>query len=370
MALKTGKELTEETVATIRKFQSGELQPISTGIEHLDESLLSGLTPGIVLGLIGRSGHGKSWDMERIQRHILKTQKDVLYINCNWELSHFKLLLRDISQRTGEHIGTILFEKPDKERHAKLKEICDDNRTENVLYQNEPVTPDVFSSDIEEQIEKHKDKKIVVAIDNLENILVSKGSQKDSMDALLYQVNRLKNLHPYICFIVLNQMNQNYILRMDNPKHHRPIDSDIYGTDQLFKLCDVLYVKLIPWKLGIREKFMVFGKDSYEWLDEHKIFGSGNTASFDPYGRAFYFYLKTRSVKDDKNIKDLFIEQMFTKEGQNSAKKEVNKPSFSTTTLPSFNTVDFTVEKPSPVPLGNLNDAFGVPDKVDNSSPF
>ena len=106
MALRTGKELTNETVATIGKFQSGELKVISTGINHLDDALLSGLTPGIVLGIVGRSSHGKSYDMERIQRHILKTQEDVLYINCNWELSHFKLLLRDISQRTGNSISS------------------------------------------------------------------------------------------------------------------------------------------------------------------------------------------------------------------------------------------------------------------------
>ena len=332
MALRTGKELTNETVATIGKFQSGELKVISTGINHLDDALLSGLTPGIVLGIVGRSSHGKSYDMERIQRHILKTQEDVLYINCNWELSHFKLLLRDISQRTGNSIDKILFEKQTEEQLIKLKEICDDNRTENVLYQNEPVTPEVFKEDIEKVILENPNKKIVVAIDNLENILVSKGSQKESMDALLYQVNRLKNIHPYICFIIWNQMNQNYLVRMDNPKNQRPIDSDIYGSDQLYKLCDVLYVKLIPWKLGIHEKFMVFHKDMYSWLEDHKVHGNGNTASFDPYGRAFYFYLKLRAVRDEKNVQDVFIEQMFKKE---ASEQTTSTPSFTT---PLFNT--------------------------------
>lgn len=368
MALRTGKELTDETVITIGKFQSGELQPISTGICHLDKALLSGLTPGIVLGIVGRSSHGKSYDMERIQRHILKTQTDVLYVNCNWELSHFKLLLRDISQRTGDNIGKILFEKPTKEELLKLKEICDDNRTENVLYQNEPVTPDVFREDIEKVISENPNKKIVVAIDNLENILVSKGSQKESMDALLYQVNRLKNIHPYICFIVLNQMNQNYILRMDNPKNQRPIDSDIYGSDQLFKLCDVLYVKLIPWKLGIREKFMIFGKDMYHWLDEHKLFGSGNTASFDPFGRAYYFYLKLRAVRDEKNIQDLYIEQMFTKEESNVPNKTTtqSKPIFNST--PTFGESKLTplADLVAPPPLNfDLKNAF-----PNNDEPF
>jgi KaiC/GvpD/RAD55 family RecA-like ATPase len=364
MALKSGRELTQETVNTIKKFQSGELKPIATGINHLDSALLGGLTPGIVLGIVGRSSHGKSFDMERIQRHILKTQEDVLYVNCNWELSHFKLLLRDISQRTGDSIDKILFETPTEEAQEKLDTIFEDNKTDNVLYQNEPVNPEDFRIDIEKVIAEHPNKKIVVAIDNLENILISKGSQKESMDALLYQVNRLKNIHPYICFVVLNQMNQNYLLRMDNPKNQRPIDSDIYGSDQLYKLCDVLYVKLIPWKLGIHEKFMVFHKDMYSWLEDHKLHGNGNTASFDPYGRAFYFYLKLRAVRDEKNVQDIFIEQMFKKDSAEQNRTErVSTPSFNSTPI-------FEREKPvdeivPPISFANLSQAFGSVENKD-----
>ena len=100
MPLKTSTELTDETVELIAKFKSGELKPIPTGIDHLDEALLGGLLPGTVLGIVGRSGHGKSYDMERIQRKILNDEPDVIYMNANWELSHFKLLVRDISFRT------------------------------------------------------------------------------------------------------------------------------------------------------------------------------------------------------------------------------------------------------------------------------
>tara|TARA_R110000782_G_scaffold252394_1_gene340175 strand:+ start:1468 stop:2553 length:1086 start_codon:yes stop_codon:yes gene_type:complete len=361
MALKTGKVLTEETVKMIKRFQSGELKPISTGVDHLDESLLGGLLPGTVLGIVGRSGHGKSYDMERIQRHILKTHEDVLYVNCNWELSHFKLLLRDISQRTGESINKVLFEQPSDEREQKLDKIYDDNKTENVLYQNEPVSPEVFSQDIEQVIADNLNVKIVVAIDNLENILVSSGSQKSAMDALLYQVNRLKNIHPYICFIVLNQMNQNYLLRMDNPKNQRPIDSDIYGSDQLYKLCDVLYVKLIPWKLGLHDKFMVFHKSMYSWLEDYKVFGNGNIASFDPFGRAFYFYLKIRAVEDEKNVKNLFIEQMFSKDKSDISETVKIKPVFDSVSFEKDNSLK---------PNFDMNSAFGSPEVFIDDKPF
>ena len=41
-------------------------------------------------------------------------------------------------------------------------------------------------------IEKYPNKKIIVTIDNLENILETKGSQKSSMDAFLTKINILK----------------------------------------------------------------------------------------------------------------------------------------------------------------------------------
>jgi len=328
MPLKTSTELTNETVQLISKFKSGELKPIPTGIPHLDENLLGGLLPGTCVGIVGRSQHGKSYDMERIQRYILSSEPDVVYMNANWEMSHFKLLVRDISQRTGDNVKKVLFDPLTDKSKKQLKEICDLHRTDNVYYQNEPVSDKVFAEDVERLIENYPNQKIVVAIDNLENILRSKGSQKDNMDALLYQINVLKNKHPFIAFVILNQMNQNYLLRMDNIKNQKPNESDVYGSDQLLKLCDVLYIKLIPWKLGIREKFMVFGKYQYQWLEEHFIEGA-NTNSFDPYGRAYYFYVKIRQPENEKDIKDVFCEVMF--ERTEDEKKEIE-----TITAPKF----------------------------------
>ena len=131
------------------------------------------------------------------------------------------------------------------------------------------------------------------------------------MDSLLYQVNRLKNMHPFISFVVLNQMNNNFTLRMDDLKKQKPIESDVYGSDQLLKLCDVLYIKVLPYKLGIRDKFMVFGKNSYPWLDEFKVSsGKDNVEHFDPLGVAYYFYLKRRNA-DPKDVEDVFAERLF-----------------------------------------------------------
>lgn len=350
-------ELTNTTVTLINKFQTGEIKPISVGIPHLDKVLMGGLLPSTILGIVARSQNGKSYDLERIQRHLLDTQEDVVIVNCNWELTFFKILVRDICQRTGKTMDEVLFNNPTEEELKKLGEICKIHRNENIYYQNEPVNAKQFAVDIDSIIQQYPGKKIVVSIDNLENVLDEKGSQKTAMDALLYEINRLKGLHPYICFIILNQMNDNYILRADNIKSQRPIESDVYGSGQLLKLCDVLYIKMLPWRLGIREKFMVFGKDSYAWIEDYKIYAdNGNTASFEPLGVAYYFYLKRRNA-DIKDIQDVFAERIFKSDELKN--KFPTTKSINTSSTPLFTTPTF--ERESIVPLGNLNDAFGSP---------
>jgi archaellum biogenesis ATPase FlaH len=369
MALYKSTDLTNKTVKLISKFQSGEIKPIPTGVFHLDKELKGGLLPGSIVGVIARSQHGKSYDLERIQRNIRKSDPDVVFVNGNYELNFFKILVRDICQRTGKTMDEVLFNNPSIEDLKKLTDICDSHRNENVYYQNEPVSPSQFYEDVLEVIKLHPDKKIVVTIDNLENILDTKGSQKASSDDFLTQINRLKDMHWFISFIILNQMNDDYIKRMSNIKDQKPLESDIYGTGQLLKLCDVLYIKILPWRLGIKDKFMMFPESFYEWLDEFKLKSTGkNSDSFDPIGVAYYFYLKRR-VAGIKDIEDTYAERIFKRDevkGIVAPKETTQTPSFS---IPVF-------ETPSPVtPNFDLKGAFSVSsDKEDNNnnnnSPF
>lgn len=330
MALKKSTDLTNKTVKLISDFQSGKIKPISTGIEHLDKSSLGGLTPSLIVGICARSFSGKTYDLERIQSHILENNPDVVMMHGNYELNFFKILVRDICQKTGKTMDEVLYNKPTVEELKKLRDTCELHRNDNVYYQNEPVSGDEFFNDVESLIGKYPNKKIVVTIDNLENILETKGSQKSSVDYFLTQINRLKDMHWFISFIILNQLNDDILKRIDNPKNHKPIESDLYGSGQLFKLCDVLYVKVMPWRMHITDKFMVFSKNAYPWLDEYKIEGNKNTDSFDPVGIAYYFYLKRRGV-DIKNNRDVFAERVFERdevEGFEEKQTPIETPKF------------------------------------------
>src|SRR5690606_41154962 len=87
MALYKSKDLTNKTVKLINDFQQGKITPITTGIDHLDKACLGGLTPSFILGIAARSFHGKTFDLEKIQKHVREKHPDVIQVNANWELS-------------------------------------------------------------------------------------------------------------------------------------------------------------------------------------------------------------------------------------------------------------------------------------------
>ena len=365
MALHKSTELTNKTVKLITDFQSGRVQPISTGIPHLDKACGKGLTPSLIVGITARSFSGKTYDLERIQSHIREHHSDVIQLHANWELNFFKILLRDISQKTGKTQSEILYDNPTKEDLIELGKVCDLHRNDNIYYQNEPVSPEQFFIDVKELIDKHPNERILVTVDNLENILDTKNNQKSSIDAFLTQVNRLKDMHWFISFIILNQLNDNILSRIDNPKLHKPKESDIYSSGQFYKLCDVVYVKILPWRLHITDKFMVFNKDAYPWLEDFKIFGKGDSASFEPNGNAYYFYLKRRG-SDIKDTQDIFAENIFKTD-----RKEIetfSTPSFS---APIFDSTPSVSDIVKPIAFENLGSIFENNNNNDeDDSPF
>lgn len=308
MPIISSKDLVNDSVKLIAKFQSGNIKPIQTGIDHLDENLLGGLFPSTVLSIVGLSSHGKTYFGEQIKNNILSEYADdVIFIDCLWELEMFKILVRDISKTTGVSIRSILTEKPNEIDLEKYKQVVNKYRADNIYVQPEPVSYNVFMEDISLIIEKHKGKKIVVMIDNLENILVAGSGQKEAMDELVRGVNILKKQHPFISFIILNQLNRELENR-ENPANMFPRESDIYGTASLFKLSDVVVAKHLPYRLGIK-KYGVFSTNRYQYIPDE--FKSRTGKSFDSLGVAFYHYLKSRGVEEEYDKRDLFCERIF-----------------------------------------------------------
>ena len=331
VTLKSGEDIANEAARQIADFQSGKIQPISTGIPHLDEACMGGLLPATVVTMAGYYFHGKSWELEKAQRHIAVAHPDVIMLNCTWELEGFKVISRDLAFRTNKTVKEVLFTPPAGEEINTFKKIFDNYRRPGLFFQPEPVTSDQFEIDVMWLLDNYPDNRIVVCIDNLENILVDAGTQKSCMDKMLYSINVLKKRHPFISFIVLNQLNNDILRRLDNPTGHVPIQSDLYGTGQLFKISDVVMIKVMPTRLGLQDKFMIFGNAMYPHLEEYKLPSTGKTTSFDPFGKIFYFYLKAR--ESDKDFQTVYGSEMYTRE-------DVGLPPLAANDMPNFDQKD------------------------------
>lgn len=311
MAIVQSKEVVNQAIKQIVSFYTGETKPLSTGVDHLDWHLCGGLKAGDVLGIVGLSSHGKTHFLERISRHLENTYEDVVFVKMLWELELMKVLIREMAEATNRSVRDVISKPPTEEEKAIYSQIAKKYRKENMLLQNEPVTPQTFEKDVMEVIKNNPDKKIILSIDNLENSLVQGTTQREAFDEIIRTINVLKKRHPYIVFIVLNQLNRE-ILGRTNPENHFPTDADIFGSSSLLKLCDVLVVKHIPTRLGI-EKYGVFSNKRYKYIEGDDFFYRGkNTSSFDAVGCSFYHYIKSRFIEEEYDRKDLFVERMFS----------------------------------------------------------
>lgn len=311
VTLRSGMDVANEAASLIGRLQSGEVQPITTGTDHLNKALLGGFLPSTILALTGYSFQGKSYEMEKIQRHVSTHYPDVIMLTCAWELEGFKIISRDLAFRTKKTVQEVLFNKPTDAEQPVFREALDRYRRPGNFFQPEPVTSDQFEDDLMWLIEAYPTNRILVAIDNLENILVDAGTQKECMDRMLYRINVLKKRHFFISFVILNQMNNDILKRIDDLKRQVPIPSDMYGTGQLFKVADAVLFKIMPTRFGIEDKFMVFGKTRYPHLDAFKLPSNSKTTSFDPFGKIFYFYLKARET--DKTFETVYAEEMYSR---------------------------------------------------------
>lgn len=308
MSLTKGKEVIEKIAKQIESFQTGESKPIETGVPYIDYHLLGGLYPSIILGIAALSQMGKTWEVEKIQSNVEK-RDDLVMLKCNWEISLFKAVVREMSKASDKSVREVLNEVPEEETKKIFDSIVERYKQDNIYLEAMAVTPDEFEKDVNDLIEKFPDKKILVTIDNLENVLLDGETLKQAMDRIVRIINVSKEKHPFINFIILNQLNWD-IMDREKPKNHFPRAKDIYNSSAFFKLCDVVMVKHMPFRLGI-EEYGNFSTNRYKHIDDkHKIFKT-KYAMFKTTGRVFYHFLKSRDIPLEYDVEDLYCEQIF-----------------------------------------------------------
>lgn len=321
--IKSAVGLVNEAVLKLREYQSGKVKPIKTRYTHFNENSLGGILSGMIVTIAGISGSGKTYLLQNIENDIFNKElnpdcDDYVLLRCNWEMTVFRLLLRKIKDTLNRPVKSILFNQVDDDDIPKFKDVCNSERNPNIFYMQEPTDPKTWYENVRGFLTTHKDKKqVVISIDHIALVRDIFGSKKKAMDELIEYINLLKSEFTNVSFILISQLNREIEGRTDT-KHLAPKRSDLYNTDTLFQISDLVLVIHNPFKLGHEKYMVVSGIDNkhpdtirYGYLADYMIKPGNKTTSFATYNSIFYHYLKIREIDDMDNIKDIYIEEIY-----------------------------------------------------------
>ena len=332
MNIRTYKEVLKNGIAEIQSFQNKDKLPINTGYDMFEL-----LVPGSVVTIAGPSFTGKTIFLNDLKKNIMSVEYNALATNFVWlsnslEMTTLMNTLRDLSfklNKSKKEILTTFFNEYEKELVNNYFREQGDGR---FFINEDPPTPDEFEAGVGSFLEKHKDKDLVVV--DFDHTGLTKGrGKKEVMDAIYQIQNRFKKVYPNSLFIDVSQFNRESLGRtLEKDEVMKPRRSDLYQSDELFQVSDVVICLSIPYKLGI-EQYRLVSPTFYDYLGAH--FGDFNTkrtkVSFQTYGRIFFEKLKDRFTEGISS-RDTFIkviEEDNRPEGERSnAKEVVKKPRF------------------------------------------
>jgi len=374
--IKRAGQLATEAFSYLNKLQQGDKQLLRTGDESID-CHITGLLPSDCILYAANSGVGKTKKLFDTLDQILDEKvnpgaKNIKTLEFQLEMKFLNRILRDTNKLTSKNKSKILTEEFTEEEKEIVKRYYENLQDDRRYICEESITTKEFYEMTKTFCKINVDSDALVIC--LDHVLLLKKEDKfeDPLEALTSYINELRKEFKNVYFILLSQMNRGSLVNIkDKDNSMIPTTAMIYGSSHFEFLCSYIVVLVDPFRLGV-SSYLKVTPDRYDWLSEFMQDGDKNgKVSFDTLSNIFEFVLKTR--ESDTPYKNLFIRKMdLTKDQLDKMKQSVaeTKPtiSFSTNTLPSFNTVDFTVEKP--LPQISLNDAFDVPDTKKSEDPF
>ena len=339
------KAALDKAFAQIKAIQRGEIPPIMTGIDHLDNFLPSGLNNQWVF-FGSRPSMGKTHMAQRLKKNLLDKDInpliDIAVLTLNWEMQLKSLLLRDMKQALNKGIRDILSKELSGDEAVKANEAVKQYYDKNTLDFDQTIVGEEFKYLIKKFREKHEGKEIVVIIDHIHVLLTKK-----EIDEFNRVCNDLKKEFTDVSFVVFFQLRRDIENRWRgtgeakvNPKHFLPNSSDIYNTDTLYQFADIILTSVIPQVVDMDE-YTTVNKERNQHLANHFI-GDGKdnkTARLKGRNRVFYNYIKIRNNDDfeaprlfcdiiNPDIEDIITEVYYSEDAKN--KVAAAKPTFPT----------------------------------------
>ena len=316
----------------IASYQNRDKLLINTGYEMFDM-----LVPGSVVTIAGPSFTGKTILLNKLKKNIMSSDYNALASNFIWlsnslEMTILMNTLRDLSFKLGKPKKDILLTHFDEQEKELVRQYYAEQGDGRFFINEEPPTPEEFREEVGKFLEEYKDKDLVVV--DFDHTALAKGkNKKEVMDAIYQIQNEFKKTYPNVLFVNVSQFNRESLSRVeDKSEAMKPRRSDLYQSDELFQVSDIVLCISIPYKLGI-ENYRLVSPSFYEYLGDH--FGDFNTkrtkVSFQTYGRIFYEKLKDRFT-EGVTPRDTFIEVIEADnrplQEQQPTKAEPKKPKF------------------------------------------
>lgn len=332
MQIRPYKQVLKSGMDEIHSYQNRDKLLINTGYDMFDM-----LVPGSVVTIAGPSFTGKTIFLNKLKKNIMSVEYNASAVNFIWlsnslEMTILMNTLRDLSFKLNKPKKEILLTHFEEHEKLAVRQYYAEQGDGRFYINEDPPTPDEFAIIIGDFLDEHKDKDLVVV--DLDHTALAKGrNKKEVMDAIYQIQNGFKKTYPNSLFINVSQFNRDSLSRVaDKDEAMKPRRSDLYQSDELFQVSDVVVCMSIPYKLGI-ENYRLVSPSFYEYLGDH--FGEFNTkrtkVSFKTYGRIFYEKLKDRFT-EGITPRDTFIEVIEEDnrppQEQEPAKQESKKPKF------------------------------------------
>lgn len=373
--IKRAGQLATEAFSYLNKLQRGDKQLLRTGNESID-CHITGLLPSDCILYAANSGVGKTKMLfdtldQILDEKVNPSAKNIKTLEFQLEMKFLNRILRDTNKLTSKKKSKILTEEFTEEEKDIVKRYYENLQDDRRYICEESITTKEFYEMTKTFCQINVDADSLVIC--LDHVLLLKKEDKfeDPLEALTSYINQLRKEFKNVYFILLSQMNRGSLVNIkDKDNSMIPTTAMIYGSSHFEFLCSYIVVLVDPFRLGINS-YLKVQPDRYDWLNEFMQDEDKNgKTSFDTLSNIFHFVLKTR--ESDNPYKNLFIKKMdLTEEQLMKMKQSIietnNTPIFSTS-IPVFNSVDFTVEKPL-IPK-SLKDAFDIPDKAVETPPF
>ena len=297
-------------VKTVSNFQKGKINPIQTSYWFLNMICLGGLLPDLIISILGRPGHGKSFIAHILRNDILADKsRNVGVLLYNWEMSWFALLLVQLKRKLHMSFKEILNLKPNAEEISKMREVADEFRDDRLTTVGTPLTPEEFDYVTRKYIEDNIDKEQIFII--VDHVGITVGSNKlDSIFRLFESMASMKLDYPgKLTFIPLGQLNRE-IERLWRTKDMNPINlritsEYIYGADAIQQFSDVIMASMIPQNADM-EKYCTVNSKRYPHLVEHAVDedadGTKEYIRLKGTNRVYYDFLKVRLMDGDPTL--------------------------------------------------------------------